>query len=132
MSQGQTGPRTLVLASGSPRRLELLRQIGIAPDLVDPPHIDETPRRAEAPLVYARRMASPLLVIHDRDDSMVPFANGSEIARSWPGARLIETSGLGHSDILRDPAVIPHVLHFLNDDRTPTDVDSRVQADTTG
>ena len=57
MSQGRTGPRTLVLASGSPRRLELLRQIGIAPDLVDPPHIDETPRRAEAPLAYARRMA---------------------------------------------------------------------------
>jgi septum formation protein len=46
-----------VLASGSPRRLELLRQIGISPDLVDPPHIDETPHRAEAPLAYARRMA---------------------------------------------------------------------------
>jgi len=57
MSQGQTGPRTLVLASGSPRRLELLRQIGIDPDLIDPPHIDEAPRRAEAPLAYARRMA---------------------------------------------------------------------------
>lgn len=57
MSKGQTGPRTLVLASGSPRRLELLRQIGMAPDLVDPPHTDETPRRAEAPLAYARRMA---------------------------------------------------------------------------
>ena len=82
--------------------------------------------------VYARRMASPLLVIHDRDDSTVPFANGSEIARSWPGARLIETSGLGHSDILRDPDVIAHVLHFLTDDRTQTVVDSRVPADTTG
>ncbi len=57
MSQGQTGPRTLVLASGSHRRLELLRQVGIAPDLVDPPPIDETPRRTESPLVYARRMA---------------------------------------------------------------------------
>ncbi len=57
MPQGQTGPRTLVLASGSPRRLELLRQIGIDPDLIDPPHIDETPRRAEAPLAYAGRMA---------------------------------------------------------------------------
>lgn len=57
MPQGQTGPRTLVLASGSPRRLELLRQIGLDPDLIDPPHIDETPRRTEAPLVYAARMA---------------------------------------------------------------------------
>jgi septum formation protein len=57
MPQGQTGPRTLVLASGSPRRLELLRQIGLDPDLIDPPHIDETPRRAEAPQAYAARMA---------------------------------------------------------------------------
>ncbi|HNB27329.1 MAG TPA: Maf family protein [Alphaproteobacteria bacterium] len=57
MPQGQTGPRTLVLASGSPRRLELLRQIGIEPDLIDPPHIDEAPRRAEPPQAYAARMA---------------------------------------------------------------------------
>ncbi len=57
MSQGQTGPRTLVLASASPRRLELLGQIGLVPDRIDPPHIDETPHRAEAPLAYARRMA---------------------------------------------------------------------------
>jgi septum formation protein len=46
-----------VLASGSPRRLELLRQIGIDPADIDPPHIDETPRRDEPPLAYARRMA---------------------------------------------------------------------------
>lgn len=57
MQKGQEGPRTLVLASGSPRRKELLRQIGIEPDLIDPPHIDETPRRGEPPAVYALRMA---------------------------------------------------------------------------
>lgn len=57
MPKGQEGPRTLVLASGSPRRKELLRQIGIEPDLIDPPHIDETPRRGEVPSAYARRMA---------------------------------------------------------------------------
>jgi len=57
MPQGQTGPRTLVLASGSPRRLDLLRQIGLDPDLIDPPHIDEMPRRAEQPMAYAVRMA---------------------------------------------------------------------------
>jgi septum formation protein len=61
MPQGQTGPRTLVLASGSPRRLELLRQIGLDPDHVDPPHIDETPRKAEAPQAYAARMAEEKL-----------------------------------------------------------------------
>jgi septum formation protein len=48
----------LVLASASPRRLELLRQIGIAPFAVDPAEIDETPLKAELPAAYARRIAA--------------------------------------------------------------------------
>ncbi|WP_134726495.1 Maf family protein [Paracoccus luteus] len=48
----------LVLASASPRRLELLAQIGIVPDAVVPADIDETPRRAEDARDYARRMAA--------------------------------------------------------------------------
>jgi septum formation protein len=47
----------LVLASASPRRLELLRQIGIVPDQVDPADIDETPRRGEMPAALALRLA---------------------------------------------------------------------------
>lgn len=47
----------LILASVSPRRLALLRQIGIEPQAVSPPHIDETPRKRELPAPYARRMA---------------------------------------------------------------------------
>lgn len=53
-----SGTAPLILASASPRRLDLLRQIGIAPDLVDPADIDETPQRGELPLPYARRMAA--------------------------------------------------------------------------
>jgi septum formation protein len=48
----------LILASASPRRLELLARIGIVPDAVDPAHVDETARKAEAALPYARRMAA--------------------------------------------------------------------------
>lgn len=47
----------LVLASASPRRLDLLRQIDIEPDRVDPADIDETPLPKELPADYARRMA---------------------------------------------------------------------------
>jgi septum formation protein len=47
----------LVLASASPRRLELLRQIGLAPDRIDPANIDEAPRRGELPAAYALRLA---------------------------------------------------------------------------
>ncbi len=47
----------LVLASASPRRLDLLRQIGLAPDAVDPAEIDESALQGELPAAYARRLA---------------------------------------------------------------------------
>src|SRR5260370_5544974 len=47
----------LVLASASPRRLELLRQIGIAPDHVEPADIDETPHPGELPAGHVVRLA---------------------------------------------------------------------------
>jgi septum formation protein len=48
----------LVLASASPRRLELLARLGVTPDAVLPADIDETPRKGELPLPYAERMAA--------------------------------------------------------------------------
>jgi len=47
----------LVLASASPRRLELLRQIGIRPDAVEPADVDETPQKSEPPRQVALRLA---------------------------------------------------------------------------
>jgi septum formation protein len=47
----------LVLASASPRRLELLRQIGFQPDHIDPADIDETPDPDELPPIHAVRLA---------------------------------------------------------------------------
>jgi len=48
---------TLVLGSGSPRRKELLAQIGVVADDIRPPDIDETPLKAELPRPYCARMA---------------------------------------------------------------------------
>ncbi|TIT48528.1 MAG: hypothetical protein E5W72_17790, partial [Mesorhizobium sp.] len=47
----------LVLASGSPRRIELLQQAGIEPDRVLPAGVDETPLRAEHPRSLAKRLS---------------------------------------------------------------------------
>src|SRR5690606_20212327 len=47
----------LVLASASPRRLDLLAQIGIVPDAVDPAALDESPLPRELPLDHAKRLA---------------------------------------------------------------------------
>jgi septum formation protein len=48
---------SLVLASGSPRRLELLSQIGLAPDSTISPDVDETERQGELPRDLAARLA---------------------------------------------------------------------------
>ncbi|WP_306115522.1 MULTISPECIES: nucleoside triphosphate pyrophosphatase [unclassified Roseovarius] len=47
----------LILGSGSPRRRELLAQLGIVADDIRPPEIDETPAKAELPRPYCIRMA---------------------------------------------------------------------------
>ena len=47
----------LILGSASPRRRDLLAQIGVVPDAVRPPDIDETPRAGELPRPYAARLA---------------------------------------------------------------------------
>ena len=57
MAEPETGYSKLVLASASPRRLSLLAQIGVVPDQVLPPDIDESVRRDEPPSAYAARLA---------------------------------------------------------------------------
>lgn len=47
----------LVLGSASPRRRDLLGQIGVVPDQIAPADIDETPLKGELPRVYVERMA---------------------------------------------------------------------------
>jgi septum formation protein len=48
----------LILASASPRRLELLARIGVTPDAVIPADLDETPLAGELPIAHARRLAA--------------------------------------------------------------------------
>ncbi len=47
----------LILGSASPRRLDLLAQLGITPDAITPADIDETPQPRELPRPYCARMA---------------------------------------------------------------------------
>jgi septum formation protein len=56
LTSPQSCPR-LVLASASPRRVALLKQIGVAPEAILSSEIDETPRRGETPRALAERLA---------------------------------------------------------------------------
>jgi pimeloyl-ACP methyl ester carboxylesterase len=55
----------------------------------------------------------PALVVHDRRDKRVPLRDGIAICQSWPQARLLVTSGLGHHRILRSPEVIRRAVRYL-------------------
>ena len=48
----------LILASASPRRLDLLARIGVVPDIIHPADIDESVPKGELPRVHAERLAS--------------------------------------------------------------------------
>jgi septum formation protein len=99
----------LALASASPRRLDLLRQIGLVPDRVAPADIDETPLRDERPRQLALRLAvqkgeaaqeglAGMFVISA--DTVLPKAETEEEARAC--LRLL--SGRKH-DVLTGVAV---------------------------
>tara|TARA_B100000378_G_scaffold227631_1_gene191966 strand:+ start:423 stop:998 length:576 start_codon:yes stop_codon:yes gene_type:complete len=51
------GQPTLILASASPRRRELIARLGVVPGAINPADIDETPAKGELPRAYAKRMA---------------------------------------------------------------------------
>ena len=57
----------------------------------------------------------PVLVVHDEDDGVAPFAQGAALAAAIPGAQLLATRGFGHSGALRDAATIERVVAFLRD-----------------
>ena len=62
---------------------------------------------------FAGDLPLAALVVHDREDAEVPWADGAAIAEAWPEAELVTTRGLGHRRILRDPAVVARVTAFL-------------------
>ncbi len=68
----QSPPR-LVLASASPRRLDLLRQIGLKPHAVEAAEVDETPLRDETPRLLATRLAVA------KADRVAPLHAGSHV-----------------------------------------------------
>jgi septum formation protein len=70
---GKDKPR-LILASASPRRVDLLAQIGITPDKIAPAHIDETPLKNELPSQMAKRLGA---------------GKAAAIAPDYPGACIL-------------------------------------------
>ncbi len=77
----------LILGSASPRRLELLAQIGIVPEEVRPADIDETPIPGESPRVYVRRLAKEKALAIKSDPFDVVLCADTTVA---VGTRIME------------------------------------------
>ncbi len=104
----------LILASGSPRRLQLLQQIGLQPDAIIAAEIDETPRKGEKARVYCLRLAAEKAAIAAKAAALDPALKSGLIiaadtvvavgSRILPKAELVDQaeqclrllSGRGH------------------------------------
>ncbi len=69
---------------------------------------DEAEPRRLAPALEV-----PLLVLHDRGDDEVPFEDGEELVRAWPGAELHMSEGLGHHRPLWTAGRVERAIGFL-------------------
>ncbi|HKL52316.1 MAG TPA: alpha/beta fold hydrolase [Wenzhouxiangellaceae bacterium] len=71
--------------------------------------LDET-----EPVQLMPRLDVPVLIAHDRDDSVIPFDEALELARHSNRARTLHTEGLGHGRILSDAATIRRIVDFCS------------------
>jgi pimeloyl-ACP methyl ester carboxylesterase len=67
-------------------------------------------------LHFVKHLPAPieLLLVHDVDDKEVGPQHPEALLKVYPAAKLIKTSGLGHTRILRDDSVISEVVTFIN------------------
>ncbi len=77
----------LVLASTSPRRLELLARIGVVPARTAAPDVDESPIRGESPAAYVARLAEAKARAVDRATDEIVLAGDTTVA---VGTRILE------------------------------------------
>ena len=78
-------------------------------------------RRVQAPLsafdlpdLVRRITPAPLLVVHDRRDAEIPYAESERLVAGWPDAEMFTTESLGHRRILRAPHVVAAAVDFID------------------
>ena len=64
--------------------------------------------------IFGEKLQLKGIIVHDLDDTIVAFAEGKKLARSWKNATFIETKGLGHS--MHDDILYKRVMQFLFED----------------
>lgn len=63
-------------------------------------------------------LSVPALIVHDVDDTEVPWQQGQRLANAWPESHFMQTQGLGHRRSLHDKTIIQKVTRFIADGNT--------------
>lgn len=70
---------------------------------------------AELDLVAtAPRCGIPALLVHDRDDEVIPYADAEALIALWPELQVMTTRGLGHRDIVSYEIVVQRIAAFID------------------
>lgn len=62
-----------------------------------------------------RKIDVPALIIHDKNDKVVPVRDGQALHAKWKSSSYFETSGLGHMKVLYDKSVVDKALNFIRE-----------------
>lgn len=115
-------PARLVIASAPTRvsriPLEFARAAGLPPRAMQR-YLRMLEQGAGRPIAEFDLVATgprcgiPALLVHDREDAVIPYADAVALASVWPQLQVMTTQGLGHRDILSHPAVIQRIVDFV-------------------
>lgn len=73
----------------------------------------------EADILHSSKSmnVNQVLILHDKKDEIVPYAEAERIASNLPNSKLVYTEGYGHYKILKNPDVVSRIINFFE---TPT------------
>jgi uncharacterized protein len=80
---------------------------------VPPSSLTATERTALDPIPKARHVEVPTLLLHGRDDTLIPVRDAERLGEACPGATMELIPGRGHNDVMLDPAWRKAVQAFL-------------------
>ena len=123
MQAQDAAPPLLVLASASPRRRELLARLGLVPDRIDAPDIDETPLKGEVPTAYVARLARGKAQAVARGEREVVLAGDTTVA---VGTRILEKP-VDEADLRRMLALLSGRRHRVHSGVCVIDRDGRAR-----
>lgn len=58
-------------------------------------------------------LKSDVLVIHDKDDDVIPYADFEALKKAWKGGEFITTKGLGHRLTIKDEGILVKMVEFI-------------------